>query len=58
MELNQPYYLNIVFLKIFLKENFFKLGRLGKPFFFTKCSKYPVPGLIQLQVRSIQVALS
>ena len=51
MELNQAYYLNVVFLKIFLKE----LRRLGKPFFFLLS---PIAGLIQLQVRSIQVALS
>ena len=30
MELNQPYYLNVVFLEIFLKE----LGSLGKHLFF------------------------
>ena len=43
MELNQPYYLNVVLLKIFVKE----LGRF-KDIFFTKCSKCPVPRSIQL----------
>ena len=30
MELNQPYYFDVIFLEIFFKE----LGRLGKHFFY------------------------
>ena len=48
MKLNQRYFLNVVFLEMFFK----KLGRLGKHC-FTKCSKCPISGSIQLQVRSI-----
>ena len=43
MELNQPYYLNVILLKIFFKE----LRKFMKHF-FTKCSKCHVLGSIQL----------
>ena len=44
MDLNQPLYFNVVFfLKIFLRSKESLEG-----IFFTKCSKCPIPGSIQL----------
>ena len=44
MDLNQPLYFNVVFfLKIFLRSK-----ESLEDIFFTKCSKCPIPGSIQL----------